>query len=102
MQTRKNAGGEGHLLLLMAVVIGIILAIDTIPTLIAGGTLRWEYIILDALLLAWWHSWFKDEQRKALAERLRIEYVKREAIRNSARGSQHYILRERENMDRCA
>ena len=44
------------------------LAIDTIPTLIAGGTLRWEYIILDALLLAWWHSWFKDEQRKALAE----------------------------------
>ena len=101
MLTRKNIGGEGHLLLLVAALLAVALVVTSVQAIAGHGVFRFDIAAFSAIFYALWRSWYKDEERRQLAERLRVEREIREQTR-SARPTQPSFLREYNKRSRCA
>ena len=83
MLTRKNTGGEGHILLLAAALLTVALVATTVQAVTGHGEFRIDIAVLSAIFYALWVSWYKDEERRQLAERLRVERAIREQTRSA-------------------
>lgn len=101
MQIKQTSGGEGHILLLAAGLLLVAFIVTLIQTFAKNGPFRYDILISTLLSFGAWRSWYRDQQRMAMKERMRIERLIRDETR-SAKVPKTLSLREREYRSRCA